>query len=482
MRTSLPVKLTALLAAWLWWMSGLTMLAAESPNQKPPNIVYILADDLGWTDLACQGSQYYQTPNIDRLAAQGMRLLRYYNSQNCAPTRAGLMTGQYAPRTGLYTVGTGERGAAADRRLHVPENITRLPMDKTLFPEVLQQAGYVTGMFGKWHLGNGKDHHPASRGFTEAIVSAGKHFNFVTDPPVEHPPEQYLADFVTDRSVDFIARHRERPFFLYVSHFAVHTPIQARPDYEAEWKQRPPQGTHWHPTYAAMIQSVDESVGRILTKLDELNLAERTVVIFSSDNGGLGGYQRTEPPATKKGFTDNSPLRGGKGTLYEGGLRVPFVLRWPGMVKPGATCNTPLAHVDVYPTLLEIAGARRPDDYPLDGVSFASLLKNPAQQLSREAIYWHFPGYLESYVHTRGWRTTPVGAIHAGDFKLLEFFETGRVELYNLRDDMGETTDLATRLPAKAKELRSRLAAWRKEINAPMPAPKPTDQNNSSRR
>ena len=451
-------------------------LAANAAVTKP-NIVYILADDLGWTDLGCQGSQYYETPSIDRLAAQGLRLMRYYNSQNCAPTRAVLMSGQYAPRTGIYTVNTLERGEARDRRMNVPPNATKLPLDKFILPQALKAAGYATGLFGKWHLGNEGDYHPAKRGFDEAIVQDGKHFDFVTTPRVEYPKGQYYADFLTDRAVDFIARHRDQPFFLYVTHFAVHTPIEAKAEYVAKWERKPPRGTHWNPTYAAMIQSVDESVGRIGAKLDELGLTANTVVIFSSDNGGLGGYQRTEPPSAKKGFTDNAPLRGGKGTLYEGGLRVPFIVRWPGVVRPGATSEVPLAHIDLYPTLVDIAGGKPKPGYPLDGVSFLSVLRDPAAVVvAREAIYWHFPGYLESYVHARGWRTAPVGAIHAGDWKLLEFLETGTVELYNVRADLGETRNLAAESPEKAQVLRAKLADWRRQIGAAMPTMKTAEE------
>lgn len=478
--TQSPDGIIHLISSRLYYRFNLAWLkrdAAPAPPGAPrsagraPNIVFILADDLGWTDLGCQGSRYYETPSIDRLAAQGLRLLRYYNSQNCAPTRAALMTGQYAPRTGVYTVGSGERGAAADRRLDVPPNTTRLPLDRVLLPEALKAAGYVTGLFGKWQLGNADGHHPARRGFDEAIVSEGRHFAFRTDPPVEVPAGRYLADFLTDRALDFIERHRGRPFFLYLSHFAVHTPIEARPDHEAAWKKKPPRGTHWHPTYAAMIQSLDESVGRVCARIDELGLAAGTLVIFSSDNGGLGGYQRTEPPSEKKGYTDNAPLRGGKGTLYEGGLRVPFIARWPDRIPAGLTCDAPVAHVDLYPTLVEIGGGRLPAGQAFDGRSFLPLLENPKATPGREPIYWHFPGYLESYVHGRGWRTTPVGAIHAGDLKLLEFFETGRLELYDLRDDPGETRDLVDRLPDRARELHAQLVAWRARIGAPMPVP-----------
>lgn len=442
---------------------------AGSAGARPPNIVYILADDLGWTDLGCQGSEYYETPNIDRLSSQGVRLTRYYNSQNCAPSRAALMSGQYAPRTGIYTVETLERGKAADRAMNVPANQTRLPLEIPILPKALKSGGYATAMFGKWHLGNDNGYHPSRRGFDEAIVTSGRHLVFKTIPETAHAEGQYLADFLTDRAVDFISRHKERPFFLYLTHYAVHTPIEARPDYAEAWKTKPPRGTHWDSTYAAMIQSLDESVGRILAQLDELNLAENTVIIFSSDNGGLGGYATTEPPGGEPGFTDNSPLRGGKGTLYEGGLRVPFILRWPGVVKPGTTSEVPLAHIDVYPTLIEIAGVPCPADHVLDGMSFLPILRRQADSMARTAIYWHFPGYLQSFSHPTGWRTRPVGAIHAGDFKLLEFFETGKIELYNLREDLSEKSDLASRRPEKVKELHAMLALWRKSIGAPMP-------------
>lgn len=445
---------------------GVFAIAAE---KSPPNIVYILADDLGWMDLGCQGSQYYETPNIDRLASQGMRLTRYYNSQNCAPTRAALMSGQYAPRTGVYSVESLDRGEASERRMNAPKNVEELPLDKFIFPQALKKSGYTTGIFGKWHLGREGAYHPSQRGFDEAIVSDNKHFNFETTPKVEVPKGTYFADFITDRSVDFIERHQKKPFFLYVPHFAVHTPIQAKADYIAAWEKKPIKGTHWDPTYAAMIQSLDECVGRIVAKLEGLKLTENTIVIFSSDNGGVGGYGSTEAPSQKRGFTDNAPLRGGKGTLYEGGIRVPFIVRWPGVVKPNTTSDVPLAHVDIYPTFLEIGGGKKPSGQILDGKSFVSVLKRPAAKFSRDPIYWHFPGYLQSYVHDTGFRTTPVGVIHSGDFKLLEFFEDNRIELYNLREDISEKKNLAVAMPKRAKELRKKLAAWRKEICAEMP-------------
>lgn len=440
-------------------------LSAQNPAR--PNIVYILADDLGWTDLACQGSKYYETPNIDRLAAEGLRLTNYHNCQNCQPTRAALMTGQYAARTGVYTVGNIDRFDWRSRSLRPVDNVTQLPLNKTTVAQVLKQAGYTTGMFGKWHLGDGGEHHPSRRGFDEAIVSAGQHFNFKTSPSVSYPEGQYLADFLTDKAVDFIQRHKAGPFFLYLPHYAVHSPHHAKPDLIAHFQPKPGVGGHNNPTYAAMIASVDQSVGRVLKLLDELKIADNTVVVFSSDNGGVGGYVR-EGVKQAGDITDNAPLRSGKGSLYEGGTRDAFIVRWPGQVKPGGTCNVPAIHVDVLPTLAEIAGAKLPEQ-PLDGESLARLLRDPAGKLRREAIYQHFPGYLGA--GAGHWRTTPVSLIQTGHFKLMEFLEDGRLELYNLRDDLGETKNLAQSMPEKTRELHAKLVAWRKEIGAPMPTP-----------
>src|SRR5256885_69922 len=279
------MKAFRLALAALALFSACNLLGADKPN-----IVYILADDLGWTDLAWQGSKYYETPNIDRLASQGMRLTRYHNCQNCQPTRAALMSGQYAPRTGIYTVGGIERFEWQSRPLRPVDNVQQLPLDKVTVAQVLKQAGYATGMFGKWHLGNNGDYHPGSRGFDEAIVSMGAHFDFVTHPPVDYPKGTYLADFLTDKAEDFIRRHKDGPFFLYLPHFGVHAPHEAKADLIEKFKSKKPVGGHHDPTYAAMIYSVDQSVGRISALLDELKLADHTLLIFFSDNGGGGGY------------------------------------------------------------------------------------------------------------------------------------------------------------------------------------------------
>ncbi|MBL9123115.1 MAG: sulfatase-like hydrolase/transferase, partial [Planctomycetaceae bacterium] len=280
-----------------------------------------------------------------------------------------------------------------------------------------------------------------------------------------YPQGQYLADFLTDRAVDFINRHRDHPFFLYLPHFGVHGPHDAKPELVARFKPKPGVGGHNNPTYAAMIASVDESVGRILQTLDELGLAENTVVVFTSDNGGVGGYL-AEGIQRTNAVTDNAPLRSGKGSLYEGGTRVPLIVRWPGKVAPGSECRQPTIHVDFYPTLLEIAGAESPR-HVLDGESLVALLQKPAQPLQRAAIFQHFPGYLGAPAGM--WRTTPVTTIQQGDWKLMEFLEDGSLELYNLQEDIGEAKNLATTQPEKARELHQRMTAWRQEIQAPMP-------------
>lgn len=439
-------------------------------DTKParPNIIFVLADDLGWTDTGTYGSRYYETPNIDRLASQGLKLTRYHNCQNCQPTRAALMTGQYGARTGVYTVGGIDRFDWKSRPLRPVDNAENLPLSKITIAQQLKGAGYATAMFGKWHLGQQGDHHPSRRGFDEAIVTMGRHFDFVTQPKVDIPAGSYLADWLTDRAVDFIQRHRSEPFFLYLPHFGVHSPFQAKPELIARFKDKPPVGGHQNPTYAAMIASVDESIGRLMNLLDELKLADNTVLIFSSDNGGVGGYVR-EGIKQAGDVTDNAPLRSGKGSLYEGGVRDPFLVRWPGVVLPGGTCDVPAIHVDLFPTLLDIAGVTPPKDQPLDGESLVPLFRNAQATLKRDAIYQHFPGYLGAGAGS--WRTTPVGTIQVGDWKLMEFFEDGRLELYNLREDVGETKNLAREQPDKVKELHVKLVAWRTEINAPMPTP-----------
>ena len=449
-------------------LSGLvaSLLTTAYGADRKPNIVFVLADDLGWSDTATYGSKYYETPNIDRLAQQGLKFTSFHACQNCQPTRASLMTGQYGPRTGVYTVGSIDRFKWWTRSLRPVDNVTRLPLEKITIAQALKKAGYTTGLFGKWHLGERGDYHPSKRGFDEAIVTMGKHFDFQTTPPTAYPKGQYLADFLTDRAEDFIQRHKAEPFFLFLPHFGVHAPHDAKEAQIARFKDKAATGGHHDPTYAGMIASVDESLGRVMSKLDRLGLSANTVLIFSSDNGGVGGYEREGIQA--RGITDNAPLRNGKGSLYEGGTRVPFVVRWPGVTAPGSICDLPAIHVDLFPTFLEITAAP-PVAQTLDGERLVKLFRDPKAKLRRDAIFQHFPGYLGSGGNT--WRTTPVGVITSGQWKLMEFFEDGRLELYDLQNDAGEKHNLAKQNASRARELQSKLRAWRTDCKAPMPTP-----------
>lgn len=419
-------------------------------SRKKPNIIFILADDLGWRDLGFMGSRYYETPRIDKLAEEGVGFTSAYsNAPNCAPTRACLMSGQYGPRHGVYTVGTSERGPANMRKLVPTPNTTDLDTKVVTIADALKPAGYTSACIGKWHLGDKEPYRPQDRGFD--VVVARDHAG--------HFDKQgnYLTDTLTDKALEFIAANKDRPFFLYLAHHAVHTPIQAKKELIEKYKKKTGDEIHNNPTYAAMIESVDQGVGRVLDKLDELVLAENTVVFFFSDNGGYGNV------------TSMAPLRGSKGMLYEGGIRVPLIIRWPGVAKPRTKCDVPVIGIDFYPTMLEIAGAKKPRRHILDGESILPLLKG-ADKLKRKAIFWHFPAYLEPYnERQKPWRTTPAGAVRMGDWKLIEFFEDNRIELYNLKYDISEKENLAESNPEKAEELHRLLLNWRKKTNAPVP-------------
>ena len=452
-------------------LSPAGFLMAGRALRRKPNIIFILIDDMGWRDLGCYGSTYYETPNIDRLAAQSMVFSDAYTcGPNCAPTRASLMSGQYTPRHGIITVGNSDRGPEHLRKLIPQENKTVLDAGITTIAEAIKPAGYVSASMGKWHLGNDPGHGPIGQGFDVNVggYEAGSprsYFSPYKNPELKDGPEgEYLTDRLTDEALKFIEANRDKPFFLYLPHYAVHTPIRAKKEMIAKYKAKEPSNGQSNPTYAAMIESTDQGVGRMMAKLGQLGLTDDTIVIFSSDNGGVGGYSVL---GIKGGeITSNAPLRGGKGMLYEGGIRVPLFVRWPGVVKAGTRCDEPVITVDFYPTLLEMAGASRPTSQALDGESTVPLLKGDGA-LKRDAIFWHFPAYLQGSGGT--WRTTPAGAVRRGQWKLIEFFEDGRVELYNIVRDISEKDNLAEKMPEKAKELHDLLGNWRKSVNAEMP-------------
>jgi len=457
---------------------------ASTRRGAVPNFVFILVDDLGWRDLGCYGSTFYETPNVDRLAAGGMKFTDAYAAcPVCSPTRASIMTGKYPARVGITDWIPGFKTGNKDPEvLNTPEDLHYLPYEETTLAEAFKEAGYDTFFAGKWHLGE-KPYHPDRHGFDINLGGnhmgqpKGGYFAPYDNPELMDGPDgEYLTDRLGDESVRFLGSREGDPFLLYLSFYTVHTPIQPRKDHEEKYKKklagRPDlTGTQFYvegeskvrltqdnPAYAAMVQSMDENVGKVLDALDDLGIADDTVVIFMSDNGGLSTVPRAGP-------TSNLPLRAGKGWLYEGGIREPMIVRWPGVTEPGGTCGVPVTSTDFYPTMLEMAGLPLRPDQHADGVSLAPLLRGEAS-IDREAVFWHFP-------HYHGSRSKPGGAVRAGDFKLIEFFEGNRLELYNLKEDIGETKNLVDALPEKVRELKALLDTWRVDVGANLPVPNP---------
>ncbi len=441
----------------------LQQITIHSANGKP-NVVFFYIDDLGWKDLSFMSSQFYETPNVDRLAKEGMAFTdAYANAPNCAPSRACLLTGMYSPRHGVYTVGSPERGKSKNRKLIPIQNTTTLDPSFATIAEVFDKAGYTSAHMGKWHLGKDPQSGPKAQGYD--VNFGGNHrgsppsyFSPYKNPDIEDGPKgEHLTERTANEGEQFIRDNSDSPFFLMMSLYAVHTPLQGKKELIEKYKKKEPGEIHDHATYAAMIESMDHCVGQILNTLDDLQLTDNTIVIFLSDNGGYG-------PATSM-----KPLRGAKGMLYEGGIRVPLVVRWPKMVQAGSECHEPVIGVDFMPTFLDILNAEPIGDQPIDGKSFLPLLKQD-RSLDRDAIYWHFPAYLQAY-HDMDvpWRTTPASAIRKGEYKLIEFFEDGTLELYNLKEDISESNNLVESQPNKAKELHGQLKSWRNKVNAPIP-------------
>jgi arylsulfatase A-like enzyme len=335
-------------------------------------------------------------------------------------------------------------------------------LDIVTIAEALKPAGYKTALMGKYHLGNDPERGPRAQGFDVNIggSTAGQPTTYFSPYKMrdleDGPAGEYITDRLTDETIRFMKENKPGPFFLYLPHYAVHVPLEAKEKMIAKYKDKAPDGAQNDPTYAAMIESMDQGVGRLMASLEELKLADNTVVIFYSDNGG------------QLGITEQKPLRAGKGHMYEGGIRVPMIVRWPGVTQAGRQCETPVIGTDLYPTFLEIAGAKRPEKHLLDGESIVPLLRSAEGRLSRDAIFWHFPCYLPGSRNTT-FRITPCSVVRKGDWKLTEHFEDGRLELYNLKDDLSETKELAAAQPEKAKELQKVLGEWRKSVNAPVP-------------
>lgn len=432
------------------WVFALATVAF--PQATKPNIILILADDLGWADLGCYGNKFNETPNIDRLARQGLRFTQFYAGPVCSPTRTNLQSGQDQARFGITQHIPGHRRPYA--RLTDPAVPLQLPLEVETFAERLGAVGYQTGYFGKWHLG-GAGFGPTQQGWKTAHETQGH-----TQPAVAgRTAPQRTAEFLTDRAVEFIGQHRTQPFLLQVSHYAVHIPLSTTPELEKKFSAKSPQpGYPSNPLYAGLLAELDVSVGRIVAAVDAAGLAENTLILFLSDNGGI------EHEQSGRIVTSNHPLRGEKGTLYEGGVRIPAIARWPGTIPAGRESGTPTITHDIYPTLVELGRATLPTTQPQDGVSLAAHLRNPAATLARNTLYWHLPHYHHS---------TPASSLRRGDWKLIEFFEGNVLELYNLAADPAEKNNLATREPALARELCDALAAWRTRVGARLPTPNP---------
>ena len=457
---------------WMWvtvlGITGCVLPTIAAANDEPPrkpNIVYINVDDLGWADLACQGSTFHETPNIDKLASEGMTFTdAYAPAANCAPSRASCMTGQYTPRHEVYTVGNSDRGNAKDRKLIPTENTLFIEDDNLTIAHALKAAGYRTCSIGKWHISTD----PRKNGFDVNIAggSWGGPYHGGYHGPFQYPNcetkdrGEYLTDRLTDEAIGFMTENKARPFFLYLPYYTVHGPLQAKPEKKERFAKKKGNDAQNNPTYAAMIESLDEGVGRLMAALDELGIARDTLVLFTSDNGGVW--------RTSKQW----PLRCGKGSYYEGGIREPMFVRWPGKIEPNSRCSVPVSGIDFFPTFLEAAGAETPKGKLLDGRSLIPLLTQSGTIQSRP-LFWHFPIYLQgggSESRDPKFRTRPGSVVRHGDWKLHEYFEDGGLELYNLKDDIGEKNDLAAKEPERVQELHRLLKAWRAETGAPVPS------------
>ena len=440
-------------------------ISKQAPAGRP-NIVLILADDLGWMDLHCQGNNLVDTPNLDRLAGEGMRFTDAYAAAPvCTPTRAAIMTGQSPARLGITNHAPGHPGGFAPPGAAVGEadNAKYLPLKHVTIAERLKAAGYATGFIGKWHLSCRRGHRgrppleaglrPEHQGFDSNVGGCDyggppSYFDPYRNPTItDRRAGEYLPERLADESIAFMTAHRDRPFFLALWNYAVHYPRQAPDDLLAKYSKRKGRGIKIQ-AYAAMIEGLDRALGRVFKALDALNLADKTLLVFTSDNGSLDG--------------DNRPLRGVKGYLYEGGIRVPWIVRWPGKVEPGTTCTTPILSTDLYPTMLQAAGLAPETGKVLDGESIVPLLRQTGG-LQRDAIAWHYPNYAFHKENRLG------SAIREGRFKLIKHYDDNSVELYDLGEDIGERNDLAGSLPAKARRMRERLERWLGESGARMP-------------
>ncbi len=445
-------------------------------NISKPNVILINVDDLGWSDLSFMGSNYYETPNIDKLAENGMIFYNAYAAAaNCAPSRASMLSGKYTTEHEIYTVGNSERGNKKTRKLIPIKNNEILDLDFFLISEMFKNEGYTNGIFGKWHLGP-EGFYPEQSGFDSNIGGCkkggpgkGGYFSPYENPKIEDGPDgEYLTDRIGDETVKFIEDNQNSLFFAYVPFYSVHTPIQSKEQYRKKYLNKTPGKYHNRPDYAAMIQSLDENVGKILKKIDELNLSEKTLIIFTSDNGGI------------RDISDQFPLRAGKGSYYEGGIKVPLIFSWKNKIKPKSKSFERVINIDFFPTLKSILGYKN-DNLELDGVDLNPIFQE--EKIEERALYFHFPIYLEAYNVQKDdgydpiFRTRPGSVIIKDNWKLHHYFEDNILELYNLEDDVSELKDLSQENKEIALELFNELKKWRERRKAPIPNKINSDYN-----
>ena len=446
----------------------LLMLLPSCNNESldKPNIILIVADDLGWSDLSYMGSEYYETPNIDKLSKSGMTFYNgYASSANCAPSRATMLSGKYHTEHGIYTVRNSDRGSRKTRKIIPIETKTTLDLDFFVIPEMLKEMGYTNGHFGKWHLGD-VGFHPEQSGFDVNIGGnrhggPGGYFAPYPNPELENEPKgEYLTDRIGDEVVKFIDQNKENNFFAYVPFFSVHTPIQSKPDYQKKYSNKESNEYHNRPDYAGMIQSLDENIGKIMDKIDTLNLSENTLIIFTSDNGGI------------RAISNQYPLRAGKGSYYEGGIKVPMIFSWKGKIEAETDSYERISNLDFYPTIKNLVGYKESID--LDGEDLTPIFKG--EKLKKRELYFHFPIYLEPYrVQLDSgtdplFRTRPGTVIIKDNWKLHHYYEDNKFELYNLEKDISESKNLVEINKEKKTELLMDLNNWRKAKNAPIPS------------
>lgn len=533
-RLEINIRLSIIAAVvWLSYFPAISILSARDSVSRLPNVVIFLVDDLGWADVGCYGSTFYDTPNIDKLAEQGMRFTNAYATCHvCSPSRASIMTGKYPARLKLTDWLTG-RIEFPFQKLKNAKIHQALPNEEITLAEALKREGYRTGQFGKWHLGE-NEKGPLSQGFDVQIPNdwykgwpkSGYHSPFNMGG-IDDKEGDYLTDKLTDKALNFIEESKDNPFFLYLSLFTVHDPIQGRADLVQKYEQRrallPPDQKPFvlegdpdatkvfsqrqleamihkdgykgfkvlpnnlvkikqrqdNPQFAAMVECMDENLGRLMDKLDVLGISDDTIIIFTSDNGGMAAanffrpYRNIHPSKIDAAFsTSNLPLRGAKGWLYEGGIRVPLIIKCPGKCVPGSTSDVPVTGTDYYPTILDMIGVQQMPEQHMDGVSLLPLFESSAS-LDRDAIYWHFPHYSNHGMQSPG------AVIRSGKYKLLEYFENGTVQLFDLDSDIGETTNLAKQRPEIVDQLLGKLHKWQMDVDAEMMDPNPDYDSNA---